>query len=123
MNCLLVFLLVGKKKNGQISCRSGILNFCAVGLALVHFGYKPIGVRIDSGDLAYLSNKVHSVLVRVAELCQVDLFANLEIAASNDINEETILSLSDQGHSISSYGIGTHLVSSSLLPTDNLSPE
>ena len=90
--------------------KSGILNFCAVGLALVHFGYKPIGVRIDSGDLAYLSNKVHSLLVRVAELCQVDLFANLEIAASNDINEETILSLSDQGHSISCYGIGTHLV-------------
>ena len=103
--------------------KSGILNFCAVALALVAFGYQPVGVRIDSGDLAYLSNRVQALLQRVAELFKVPLFANLEIAASNDINEETILSLSDQGHSISCYGIGTHLVSSSLLPADNLSPE
>ena len=103
--------------------KSGILNFCAVALALVVFGYQPVGGRIDSGDLAYLSNRVQALLQMVAELFKVPLFANLEIAASNDINEETILSLSDQGHSISSYGIGTHLVSSSLLPADNLSPE
>ena len=90
--------------------KSGILNFCAVGLALVSFGYQPLGVRIDSGDLAYLSNKVQALLERVADLFKVTTFANLEIAASNDINEETILSLSDQGHSISCYGIGTHLV-------------
>jgi len=90
--------------------KSGILNFCAVGLALVSFGYQPLGVRIDSGDLAYLSNRVQALLERVADLFKVTIFANLEIAASNDINEETILSLSDQGHSISCYGIGTHLV-------------
>ena len=81
-----------------------------MGLALVNFGYQPLGVRIDSGDLAYLSNRVQALLVRVGELYKVAIFANLEIAVSNDINEETILSLSDQGHSISCYGIGTHLV-------------
>ena len=84
--------------------KSGVLNFCAVGLALVSYGYQPLGVRIDSGDLAYLSNKVQALLVRVAELYKVTIFANLEIAVSNDINEETILSLNEQGHKITAFG-------------------
>lgn len=90
--------------------KSGVLNFCAVGLALHTFGYKPLGVRIDSGDLSYLSNRVREVLTRVADLHQLPYFAALEITASNDINEETLVSLGEQGHSITSYGIGTHLV-------------
>jgi len=90
--------------------KSGLLNFCSVALALNEFGYKAVGVRIDSGDLAYLSTCVMNVFQQVASNYRLDWFWDLEIVASNDINEETILSLNDQGHQISCYGIGTHLV-------------
>lgn len=47
--------------------RSGLLNFCAVALALNELGYKAVGIRIDSGDLAYLSNKAREIFERIAE--------------------------------------------------------
>jgi len=91
-------------------CKSGIVNFSAVALALNDFGYRALGVRIDSGDLAYLSTVVKKLFEEIALSYDMPWFAELEIIASNDINEETILSLNDQGHKISCFGIGTHLV-------------
>ena len=90
--------------------KSGLLNFAAVALALNDLGYTAIGIRIDSGDLAYLSRVARETFQSIAEQFNVPWFANVQIVASNDINEDTILSLNDQGHSIDCFGIGTHLV-------------
>lgn len=90
--------------------RSGLVNFCAVAIALINFGYQPFGIRIDSGDLAYLSRFSRELFTLVADTLNMSQFNKFEIVASNDINEETINSLNDQNHAITSLGIGTHLV-------------
>lgn len=90
--------------------RSGLCNFIAVTLALNDFGYKSVGCRIDSGDLAYLSNEIRNRFELIALSFKIDWITNLKIVASNDINEETIRSLYNQGHKINTFGIGTHLV-------------
>ncbi|XP_016956816.1 nicotinate phosphoribosyltransferase isoform X2 [Drosophila biarmipes] len=90
--------------------RSGLLNFSAVALALNDLGYHALGIRIDSGDLAYLSCLARETFEKVAERFKVPWFNKLTIVASNDINEDTILSLNEQGHKIDCFGIGTHLV-------------
>jgi len=90
--------------------KSGLLNFAAVAMALHDLGYTAIGIRIDSGDLAYLSLVARETFQKVADKFKCPWFANLTVVASNDINEDTILSLNDQGHSIDCFGIGTHLV-------------
>lgn len=79
-------------------------------LALHELGYRAIGVRIDSGDLAYLSIRLNEFFNRIAVTYQLPWFSNLSIVASNDINEDTILALNEQGHKINCFGIGTHLV-------------
>ncbi|XP_033209335.1 nicotinate phosphoribosyltransferase isoform X2 [Belonocnema kinseyi] len=89
---------------------SGLLNFCAVALALNDLGYRAIGIRIDSGDLAYLSQEARDSFQKIAEKYNIPWFSQMTIVASNDINEETIISLNEQNHKINSFGIGTHLV-------------
>ncbi|KAI6196479.1 Nicotinate phosphoribosyltransferase domain containing protein [Aphelenchoides besseyi] len=88
--------------------RSGVINFCAVTLAMHDLGYRAVGCRIDSGDLS----KFDLVSKKIAALDYRNLswIENLTIVASNDINEETIVSLNDQQHEINAFGVGTHLV-------------
>ena len=92
------------------SNRSGILNFCAVALALHELGHKAIGIRIDSGDLAYLSNEVYKFVAKVADTYNVPDLKNIKVVASNDINEDTIIAILEQKNHINCFGIGTHLV-------------
>lgn len=78
-------------------------------MALNDQGYRAVGIRIDSGDLAYLSCLARETFELIAERFKIAWFNSLTIVASNDINEETILSLNEQGHKIDCFGIGTHL--------------
>lgn len=96
--------------------RSGVPNFCAVALALNDLGYKALGIRLDSGDLAYLSRETRKVFRVIEQEFSVPGFGVLFITASNDINEETLEALNKQGHEIDAFGIGTHLVTCSTQP-------
>mmetsp|Transcript_1761 Transcript_1761/g.2019 ORF Transcript_1761/g.2019 Transcript_1761/m.2019 type:complete len:366 (-) Transcript_1761:1907-3004(-) len=91
---------------------SGVPNFICVSLALLDLGYKPKGIRLDSGDLAYLSKEARKMFQDVNARIKLDFdFSNCMIVASNDINEKVLVSLAEQGHEIDAFGIGTNLVS------------
>lgn len=90
--------------------KSGLPNFLAVALALHDFNYQAVGLRLDSGDLSYLSLKVRAAFIETAKKFQLPYMEHFTIVASNDINEDTLVSLEKQGHSIDTFGIGTHLV-------------
>jgi len=94
---------------------SGVPNFLCVSLALNKLGYKPVGIRLDSGDLAYLSKQARKEFKRISEKYSVP-FDDLQIVASNDINEKVIHSLNQQGHEINVFGIGTNLVTCQAQP-------
>ncbi|KMK76892.1 nicotinate phosphoribosyltransferase [Alkalihalobacillus pseudalcaliphilus] len=60
-------------------------------------------VRLDSGDLAFLSKKVRKMLDDAG-------FPDVKIVASNDLDEDTIINLKQQGAQIDIWGIGTKLI-------------
>ena len=93
--------------------QSGLPNFCAVALALRELGYAAVGIRLDSGDLSYLSKCSRAFLRDIERLLGTKIADNLSkvsITASNDIHEEVLFSLKQHGHEIDAFGIGTHLV-------------
>ncbi|WJX60729.1 Nicotinate phosphoribosyltransferase 2 [Trifolium repens] len=90
--------------------RSGVPNFCAVALALGDLGYKAVGIRLDSGDLAYLSCESRKFFCSIEKEFELPGFGKMSITASNDLNEETLDALNKQGHEVDAYGIGTYLV-------------
>ena len=82
--------------------RSGVPNAIRVAKELgdsINF----VGVRLDSGDLAYLSKKTRVMLDEAG-------FKDAKIVASNDLDEYTIIHLKRQGAKIDSWGIGTKLI-------------
>ncbi|HVG24931.1 MAG TPA: nicotinate phosphoribosyltransferase, partial [Thermoanaerobaculia bacterium] len=66
-------------------------------------GHELAGIRLDSGDLAYLSIEARKMLDAAG-------FANARIAASNDLDEHIITSLKLQGARVDVWGVGTRLV-------------
>ncbi len=97
--------------------QSGLPNFVCVALALIDVGYKPLGIRLDSGDLSYFSRESRRTFREIGEKFSIGFFAGLKIMASNDINESILLSLAQQGHEIDLFGIGTHLVTCQAQPS------
>lgn len=90
--------------------KSGIWNYLAVALALDELGYKARGIRLDSGDLAYLSRQCREIFETTAKEMKIAYIAKTLIVASNDLSEKVIHSLNAQGHSIDAFGVGTNLV-------------
>ena len=66
---------------------------------------KGYGIRLDSGDLTYLSNRARKMLDEAG-------FPDALICASNDLDEMIIESLKAQGASINSWGVGTKMITS-----------
>lgn len=82
--------------------KSGIKNAIIAGKELMEKGYN-FGVRLDSGDISYLSRKVRKELDDAG--CP-----NAKISVSNELTEEIISTLKLSGAPIDSWGVGTHMV-------------
>jgi nicotinate phosphoribosyltransferase len=82
---------------------SGIQNAIAVGLRLKEQGHKLVGIRLDSGDLAYFSIQARRMLDEAG-------LQDAAILASNELDEYVIRSLKNQGARINVWGVGTKLV-------------
>lgn len=121
---------------------SGICNFFIVAAALQELGYQPLGIRVDSGDLSYLSNEVHRMFEEVA--APVDAYfastrgssagpadpstsrkrdptavsiSKCSVVVSNDITEAILISLTREKSTIDAYGVGTQLVTAATQPS------
>lgn len=90
--------------------RSGVPNAIKVFDKLRAAGHEPVGIRLDSGDLAYLSKKARKMLDAAG-------YPNAVIFATNDIDEELLDALNVQGAKIDVYGVGTKLITSDGMPS------
>jgi len=80
----------------------GVRNACEVGKQLRSKGHEMVGIRLDSGDLAYLSIEARKILDAAG-------FEKAIIVASNDLDEHLIESLKHQNAEITVWGVGTRL--------------
>lgn len=90
--------------------KSGVPNAIKVfNEVLVPKGYRPKGIRIDSGDIAYLSKKARVMLDEAG-------FEDCSICASNSLDEYIIRDLLEEGAKIDNFGIGEKLITASSEP-------
>ena len=92
--------------------KSGVPNAIRVFQEMRDAGVKltRYGIRLDSGDLAYLSKKARKMLDEAG-------FEDATIAASNDLDEYLLHDLKIQGAAITSWGVGTNLITSKDCPS------
>ena len=81
----------------------GVAHAIEVGLKLKAAGHRLGGIRLDSGDLAYLSIEARRMLDEAG-------FEDAAIVASNELDENIINSLREQGAKVSIWGVGTRLI-------------
>lgn len=89
--------------------RSGVPNAICVFNELRAKGHEPRGIRLDSGDLAYLSKRARVMLDEAG-------YPDAIICASGDLDEYLISSLKSQGAKIDLWGVGTKLITSADMP-------
>lgn len=87
----------------------GVRHAVEVGHRLRDRGHELAGIRLDSGDLAWLSIEARRILDEAG-------FPNAFIVASNDLDEHLIESLKHQGAKISVWGVGTQMVTGGAQP-------
>lgn len=88
---------------------SGVQKACEAGKYLKSIGKKLLGIRLDSGDLAYLSIEARRILDQNG-------FKDAFIVASNELDETILNELKRQGAQITVWGVGTSLVTSANQP-------
>jgi nicotinate phosphoribosyltransferase len=82
--------------------KSGLPNAITVAAELRGRGHALAGVRLDSGDLAYLSRQVRAAMDEAG-------FPEVKIVASNELDEHVIESIRSEGGRVDIYGVGTRL--------------
>jgi nicotinate phosphoribosyltransferase len=86
--------------------KSGVPNAIRVGKELEQSGHRLAGIRIDSGDLAFLSQRARQVLDQAG-------LPYVKIVASNELDEYVISDIVSQGGRVDIWGVGTNLVTGS----------
>ena len=89
---------------------SGIVNAIKVfNEVLVPNGYRPKAVRLDSGDLSYLSKKIRTILDDAG-------FPDCKICGTNSLDEYVITSILNEGAKIDLFGVGENLITAKSQP-------
>ncbi|MFT8994721.1 nicotinate phosphoribosyltransferase [Lentilactobacillus hilgardii] len=89
--------------------KSGVLNAITVFTELKKNGHKPVGIRIDSGDITQLAKGARKMLDDAG-------FPDAKITASNALDEHVIQSLLNEGAPLDNFGVGEKLITSSTSP-------
>lgn len=103
--CILLVDTYDTLKSGVPNAIKVFTEMREAGISLTSYG-----IRLDSGDLAYLSKKARKMLDEAG-------FPDAVISASNDLDEFLIDSLKAQGSTITSWGVGTNLITSKDCPS------